>query len=225
MENAYIKLTTTRVKEEVAEAERPRKKHKSNDEAPRPPTLPIKPACEDLPTQSSVSLTSHAPPIQTSETIDPSTEPTDRKDQASRSPDPSNDQLPLPPIDPNQASPPPVNFYLLLPSTPTSYRVLIPLSPSDTLSTALTDRLVLEFPTIYALKQPPDKLPTGFMTEEDYLQGLAEKGHVNRHLDGLLSGAGDWETGRTERTGERSLDEGALRDVLKRDLVQEVDVA
>ncbi|KAL8931063.1 MAG: hypothetical protein Q9208_000165 [Pyrenodesmia sp. 3 TL-2023] len=224
MENAYIKLTTTKVKKEVAEEERPRKKHKSNSGAPGPPTLPIEPVHEDLPIKSSVSPTSHAPPIQKLENNDPSDEPTDQKDQTSPSQDHSNDQLPLPPTRPNQASPPPLNFYLLLPSTPTSYRVLVPLSPSDTLSTALTDRLVLEFPTIYALKQPHDKLPTGFMKEEDYLKGLAEKGHVNRHLDGLLSGAGDWETGRTERDGERDLNEGALRDVLKRDLVQEVDV-
>ncbi|KAL8754127.1 MAG: hypothetical protein Q9184_005210 [Pyrenodesmia sp. 2 TL-2023] len=225
MENAYIKLTTTRIKKEVGEAEPPRKKHKPNDEAPRPPTLHTKSACEEVPTESSVSPASHAPPTQISETIDPAAEPTNRKDQTTPSLDPSNDQLPPPSTAPTQASPPPLNFYLLLPSTPTSYRVLIPVLPSDTLSTALTDRLVLEFPTIYALKQPPDKLPTGFMTEEGYLNGLAEKGHVNRHLDGLLSGAGNWETGRTERNGERDLDEGALRDVLKRDLVQEVDVA
>ncbi|KAI4189362.1 MAG: hypothetical protein LQ346_005126 [Caloplaca aetnensis] len=220
MESSYVKLTTTKAKKEVVEEERPRKKRKSNDEAPRPPILSAKPALEDLPANTSVSSTSHAPPVQASETTGPPAEPRDQQNQeANSSRDPSSHQPSQPP---DPASPPPLNFYLLLPSTPTSYRVLTPLSPDETLTTALTDRLVLEFPTIYALKQPPDKLPTGFMTEDEYMRGLADKGNVNRHLDGLLSGAGDWETGRTERNGERDLDEGALRDVLKKDLVQEV---
>ncbi len=224
MESAYVELTTTKAKKKLAEEEQPRKKHKSNDGAPRPPTLSAKPALKDLPANTTLSPTSHASPAQIPETTCPPAKRRDQQNQETNpSRDPSNHQASLPPpTKDNQASPPPLNFYLLLPSTPTSYRVLIPLSAGDTLATALTDRLVLEFPTVYALKQPPDKLPTGFMTEEEYLRGLAEKGNVNRHLDGLLSGAGDWETGRMERNGERDLDEGALRDVLKKDLVQEV---
>lgn len=124
---------------------------------------------------------------------------------------------------PDQPSAPTVHFYLLLPSTPTPYRVLIPVSPTDTLSTALRDRLVLEFPTIYALKQPPDKLPTGFTTEEEYLRGIAEKGNIDKHLDGILNWADAWENDGGQKMGERGLDERALRDVLKKDLVREVE--
>ncbi|KAL8902770.1 MAG: hypothetical protein Q9207_004398 [Kuettlingeria erythrocarpa] len=222
-ESSYVKLTTTKAKNEVAEEEHPRKKHKPNDEASRPPTLSAKPVLKDLPANTTVSPTSHAPPAQAPETTGQPAEARDQQNQETYpSRGPSNHQPSLPPTNDNKASQPLLNFYLLLPSTPTSYRVLIPLSPGDTLTTALTDRLVLEFPTIYALKHPPDKLPTGFMTEEEYLRGLAEKGNVNRHLDGLLGGAGDWDTGHMEKNGERDLDEGALRDVLKKDLVQEV---
>ncbi|KAL8714320.1 MAG: hypothetical protein Q9220_001651 [cf. Caloplaca sp. 1 TL-2023] len=116
-----------------------------------------------------------------------------------------------------------IHCYLLLPSTPTSYRVLIPLTPSSTLSTALTDHLVLEFPTIYALKQPPDRLPTGFMTEEEYLKGLAKEGHLNGHLDTLLEGVQNFEYGNGAHEGEQNVNEGALRDVLKKDLITVVD--
>ncbi|KAL8802970.1 MAG: hypothetical protein Q9182_003458 [Xanthomendoza sp. 2 TL-2023] len=122
-----------------------------------------------------------------------------------------------------QPSGPHIHFYLLLPSTPTSYRVLVPLSSSDTLSTALTDRLVLEFPTIYALKQSPEKLPTGFVAEEDYLKNLAENEHTDRHLDGLLNEVQGWGQRKLGRDGKQELDTGALQDVLKRDLISVVD--
>lgn len=49
-------------------------------------------------------------------------------------------------------------------------RVLIPFpSSTATLANSLHDRLLLEFPTIYALKYSPEKLPTGFITEAEYL--------------------------------------------------------
>lgn len=119
-------------------------------------------------------------------------------------------------------SPPSLNFYLLLPSTPTSYRVLIPLPPGANLSTALTDRLVLEFPTIYALKQPPDKLPIGFVTEEEYLRSMVEKGQAEQQFAELLSQAQYGGHEGMQETGKQAFDEGALKDVLKRDLVSVV---
>lgn len=36
--------------------------------------------------------------------------------------------------------------------------------------------MVLEFPTIYALKYPPEKLPTGFVTEDDYYKTQLKDG-------------------------------------------------
>ncbi|KAL9585480.1 MAG: hypothetical protein Q9212_001513 [Teloschistes hypoglaucus] len=114
-------------------------------------------------------------------------------------------------------------FYLLLPSTPTSYRVLIPLIAQEPLAQALTDRFILEFPTIYALNQPPDRLPTGFKTEGEYLRGMAENGPANRHLDELLHEAHRVEDGWSHETGNQALDEGALKAVIKQDLISVVD--
>lgn len=123
----------------------------------------------------------------------------------------------------SQSKPQELYFYLLLPSTPTSYRVLIPLTPQEELAQTLTDRFVLEFPTIYALKQPPDNLPTGFKTEGEYLRGMAENGPANQHLDELLSqtqnGEDDWSHG----AGKQAFDEGALKAVIKQDLISVVD--
>lgn len=219
---AYAKLTELKTGKAVPEAKHPKKKHRLNTEVPRPQSLSVKPPPEELPTNPSAAQGS-TPTTQSQEPEGSPVPSAEQHNLESHKPYLLDHQLPPPLAIPDQHSQPPLHFYLLLPSTPTPYRVLIPILPKDSLSEALTDRLVLEFPTIYALKQPPDKLPTGFMTEEDYLRGIAEKRHTNRHLDGLLNGAEDWETERNERTGERDLDESALRDVLKKDLVREVD--
>lgn len=61
-------------------------------------------------------------------------------------------------------------FYLHRPYTPSSCpKVLIPLHPGGTLSVLLRNRVLLEFPTIYALSSPPTNLPDEFMLESDYL--------------------------------------------------------
>lgn len=64
---------------------------------------------------------------------------------------------------------PSIHFYLLRPQTPTSKRVLITVSPSTTIAECLKGRVLLEFPTFYALPDPPDALPTGFVLESEYM--------------------------------------------------------
>ncbi|KAL9602516.1 MAG: hypothetical protein Q9219_001811 [cf. Caloplaca sp. 3 TL-2023] len=204
---AYDKILTLKKAKEAEGAERPSKKVKMNGEISRPAALTNMPK---PPHSSNTTPATEIPTVQP-----PSTHPEPTT--------PKQHEQPLPSIDPKQPSIPPLYFYLLLPSTPTSYRVLIPLASSDVLATALTDRLVLEFPTIYALKQPPDKLPTGFMTEEEYMKGMATKGNLERQLDGLLSEASGLEHEDTDTHEKQDVDEGALRDVLEKDLVREVD--
>ncbi|MCJ1266973.1 hypothetical protein MMC22_006858 [Lobaria immixta] len=131
---------------------------------------------------------------------------------------------------------PSLYFYLLRPCTPPSLRVLIPFPSSmATLATSLRDRLLLEFPTIYALKYPPDKLPTGFITEAEYLaqprassqrEGVVwfgadreEDEEVWRsggieHADGDGGGRTETEEGK----GEETVDANRLLAVLARDL-------
>lgn len=120
---------------------------------------------------------------------------------------------------------PSLHFYLLRPCTPPSTRVLIPLTSSTaTLATSLCDRLVLEFPTIYALKYPPERLPTGFVTEAEYLaqqRGLGSdregtwRDGATKRADGDTRGDG---VGSEEAEREELMDENRLLAVLARDL-------
>ncbi|KAI9721980.1 MAG: hypothetical protein M1812_001938 [Candelaria pacifica] len=117
-------------------------------------------------------------------------------------------------------APPDYYFYLLRPHTTSSSLVLIPVSPSIPLREILKDRIVLEFPTIYALKHAPSALPEGFILESEYLgQSEAEA----QELDELLSRvkAPDLEEGEVE-DGEKALQEAMdkkrLLDVLRKDL-------
>ena len=68
-----------------------------------------------------------------------------------------------------------LHFYLLHPGTPLPTRILIPLSSTSMLESSLRHRVVLEFPTVYALRFAPDELPTGFLTEEEYLRAREQK--------------------------------------------------
>ncbi|KAL9025742.1 MAG: hypothetical protein Q9196_005487 [Gyalolechia fulgens] len=213
---AYNKIVTARA---AAEAERPNKKLKVDTEISRPAALATIPQPKGPPTIPRAQA-----PVEQLQLSEPSSSlATDHHPSATLEGDAAHGQPPSS-VNIELPFPPPRNFYLLLPSTPTSYRVLIPLSPTDTLATALTDRLVLEFPTIYALKQPPNKLPTGFMTEDEYLKGIAQKGSLDGHLDGLFHGEGGLEHVDTNGYRKQDLNECALRDVLKKDLVREVDV-
>ncbi|KAL9000118.1 MAG: hypothetical protein Q9169_001193 [Polycauliona sp. 2 TL-2023] len=225
---AYTKLVDAKAAKNIEKAgsttKPPKKKHKSNKATSKSEVVtPITPP-RDL------SAGHPKPPSA----LDPSELPTEStegvpasliacQDIATTPADPENRMPLLPSPTPEQPSVTQVYFYLLLPSTPTSYRVVIPLVSSDSLASALTDRLVLEFPTIYALKQPPDKLPKGFMNEEDYLRAITEKGHLDKHLDGLLGEARGWERDDLDGEGKQGFDPKAVQDVLKRDLISVVD--
>jgi hypothetical protein len=61
-------------------------------------------------------------------------------------------------------------FYLHRPGTNSSYpRVVTPLHPDWCLKDILRDRLVHEFPTIFAISSPPRSLARNFMLENVYL--------------------------------------------------------
>ncbi|MCJ1463441.1 hypothetical protein MMC07_002048 [Pseudocyphellaria aurata] len=156
----------------------------------------------------------------------------------------SNRPLPPPPPLPSASTPPSspssrtakpsLHFYLLRPCTPPSTRVLIPLPCSTaTLATSLRDQLVLEFPTIYALKYPPEKLPTGFVTEADHLaqrrtnsqrEGVIWSGSDREEdPDMLRSGHADRDAevggaGTAAGAGEEAMDANQFLAVLARDL-------
>jgi hypothetical protein len=78
------------------------------------------------------------------------------------------------------------HFYLHKPHTSSTNTVLIPLIPNSTLTTALHQKHVLEFPTIYAFTSinTTNPLPAGFITLEQYTQHITDD---DKELQGLIS--------------------------------------
>lgn len=123
-------------------------------------------------------------------------------------------------------------FYLHRPQTSTKQPVLIPLPPSTSLTTALRDRTVLEFPTIYVLNDSPEALlavkqDKKFLLEEEYIR--SEVFSEDRKTDSVASREDigqdpDNEEGEvSEKNADPSsvnLDEKKVLEVLKQDLFE-----
>jgi hypothetical protein len=119
---------------------------------------------------------------------------------------------------------PDYTFYLVRPRTSSTRPVLIPLRPEATLAESLTNRTVLEFPTIYMFPASAPQLPAEFMLEAEYLKQEAQE---QRELETLLKDV-DPQTLRGLQSGEASttqtqapadeVDSARILDVLKRDL-------
>ncbi|KAI9794342.1 MAG: hypothetical protein M1816_005411 [Peltula sp. TS41687] len=93
-----------------------------------------------------------------------------------------------------KSSPQSRHFYLLRPLTSTSSRVLIPMSPTSSIADCLRERVVLEFPTFYVLPYPSDALPSGCVTETQYL-GPTNRERENQERDVGETSAFESETG------------------------------
>jgi hypothetical protein len=81
------------------------------------------------------------------------------------------------------------HFYLHRPHTSSTNTVLIPLISTTTLTTALHQKHVLEFPTIYAFTsintpEPTNSLPQGFITLQQYTQHITDD---DKELQDLMS--------------------------------------
>ena len=128
--------------------------------------------------------------------------------------------LPTPPAAAKQTTPPKsVSFYLHHPSLPSKHPVLIPLFADSILATSLTNRLVLEFPTIYVIYQQPDgKLPDGFISEEDFFAS-AKKVLIKELVEGDQGSYGmDMSERRDGDLEEGQVDERRVAEVLGKDL-------
>lgn len=112
---------------------------------------------------------------------------------------------------------PPLHYYLHAPRLPSSCPVLIPLAPDSTLSEALHSRLVLEFPTIYVLQEPPETLSQEYITEESFFKKIQEDGY-REQLEAKLTGQEEGEVGEGLAPSTDNVDEGKLEAVLKKDL-------
>ncbi|KAF4154373.1 hypothetical protein CNMCM8927_009364 [Aspergillus lentulus] len=155
-----------------------------------------------------------------SETVEPpSTAPTGQSATESTPDRPSGSSKSKNEIIPHRG----VSFYLHRPRTATKEPVLIPLSPSMTFTAALRDRAVLEFPTIYALPQPPEALRAEketpmFLLEEDYLRAQGPETDLSEDMLHETSEdqihTGDLDIG--------NIDEKKVLEVLKQDLWEPV---
>lgn len=131
-----------------------------------------------------------------------------------------------------------VYFYLHRPRTSTKQPVLIPLPPNVSLATALRNRTVLEFPSIYTLPQSPETLlaeeatSKKFILEEEYLRTeKPDEESVSGIVDGR--GAAEQDSHDDEEQGSESgpnpglinlenVDESKVLEVLKQDLFENV---
>ena len=112
------------------------------------------------------------------------------------------------------------SFYLHSPSLPSRLPVLIPLSANSTLAVSLSNRLVLEFPTVYVFhRQPDDKLPGEYINEKDYYN-MAKKElieEVGREENSVgIPFVGQVKADKRLEEGE--VDENRLLEVLGKDL-------
>ena len=121
---------------------------------------------------------------------------------------------------PRPTSTPSLKFYLHHPSLPSQDPVLIPLPSDATLATSLTNRLVLEFPTIYVLPQHDGGgLPDGFTSEDDYFSA-ARKDLTEDALavEGIVKDINDSSGEIRDGLEEGEVHEGRLLEVLGKDL-------
>ncbi|KAL4747244.1 hypothetical protein BDW72DRAFT_18118 [Aspergillus terricola var. indicus] len=188
----------------------------------------------------SVMLVSESSPETARQHVLPGNHPTPPRDSTTQST--SRLLSPSKPPSPHRS----VFFYIHRPRTATKHPVLAPLSPELTLTTALQDRVVLEFPTFYVLQSPlmpgPDTSCTTesepeypgksnskpkFILEAEYLRdrlGKAAAGTVSADEDG-----GEGEGGQLEGTEQAlfgagavnfpDVDEGKMLEVLEKDLL------
>ncbi|PNS14706.1 hypothetical protein CAC42_1728 [Sphaceloma murrayae] len=117
----------------------------------------------------------------------------------------------------------PLNFYLHLPRCISRNPVLATLSETSTITQCLTQRRILEYPTVYVLPQPADSLPDTYMSEGAYRRQLQDD-NKNVNIAEIVRSAAAEVGGRSARTDElhalqeERLDEKAILEMLKRDV-------
>ncbi|MCJ1252198.1 hypothetical protein MMC24_000002 [Lignoscripta atroalba] len=226
----------------------PTKKRKRKSKEPPVPDVATRntedPKLQPLPSTEPTTTTSIAPaPPSPLANSSPGTHPTTSippptlnttltNPSSSSSPSPSDTSFP----------PPSINFYLHLPRIPSPLPTLLPLPLQSTLSTALQNRLILEFPTIHVLPYTPDDLPNNLYTLAKEAAG-GQEGQLREMLMDLsremdegesvgvdatrnekesqVKAAGEIEARDVEQDApptEGILDEETIREVLKKDL-------
>ncbi|KAL6235249.1 hypothetical protein BDW75DRAFT_144572 [Aspergillus navahoensis] len=202
----------------------------TNAEPTPPQPQPQPQSGSDIPVSGSTSETAQQP-TTAADSLSTNNQPTPAQDTA-----PASQPTSTSPSTGTPSAHRNVFFYIHRPRTVTKYPVLTPLSPETTLTAALRDRVVLEFPTIYVLRSPltPDSesasttetepVHTGksspdskFILESEYLRTHPDEAAVGTAAEGsddteqALYGAGAVDI--------PDVDEGKMLEVLEKDLM------
>lgn len=171
--------------------------------------------------QSNLSSTSEVAPT-TDATADASKEqlpaPSSKIDTIEESTETAEEKSPKLLIAPHRD----VYFYIHRPQTKTKKPVLAPLPPSATLASVLRGRMVLEFPTIYALPDSAENLGAEnedgrFILEEEYLRTASPEEISGKSGELELEDTGAEQDAESEL---QNLDEKKVMEVLTQDLFQ-----
>lgn len=111
------------------------------------------------------------------------------------------------------------HYYLLKPATASASKVLIPLTPTATLTESLQHRVIQEFPTIYVLDVAPGSLPAGYMLEDDFVKARQAEDIELLALQKSAAGAQP-ATNLNEASDAGVLDARSILDMLKRDITR-----
>jgi hypothetical protein len=106
-----------------------------------------------------------------------------------------------------------LNFYLHCPNTPSAIKSLVPINPNATIADVVKERLLLEFPTIFILYDPPEMLPEPFILEADYAKQYGDQAALIPSTDKANA-----TTEKQDRAASQ-IDERRLMEVLRKDLV------
>lgn len=200
--------TTQAVKEDVSKA---RKADEEPSGASQAPTAGDQDESVDRPSvQEHESTEEHVAKTTTSDLAPQDQKPADATQHASKA---SQTQ------DTDELEPPAnLHFYLHRPQTSSRQPVLIPVSAKSTLGSILNLQVVLEFPTLYVLSDPPSQLPPDkYMLEEEYDKQNEEQGEIVPDLPTLKPD--EEETSAVGRAIDLdAVDESRVLDVLKKDI-------
>jgi hypothetical protein len=106
-----------------------------------------------------------------------------------------------------------LHFYLHCPNTPSAIKSVIPIDPDAKIADIIKERLLLEFPTIFILYDPPKMLSKPFILEADYAKHYGDQASSIPSMDKANV------INEEQDHGPSHIDEKRLLEVLQKDLV------
>ncbi|KAE9964710.1 hypothetical protein BLS_008124 [Venturia inaequalis] len=158
-----------------------------NPEIAAEPSLPV----ETVPTVDEVAVVHTPLPSNSAGEKKPDSAASDTINAHPTKASPGSELLRQPPGSPDDRG---NYYYLVKPRTTGAEKVLIVLSPTDSLLDCLRNETVLEFPSIQVLSKPPHSLPHGFVLVHNWLERFKKE---EEEMTRVLNEAGDLEVEET----------------------------